>query len=79
MDGFTKIFMLFMSRHLVCLQVTDRLLPSIAQLLSPRGAFYLLALPENQPGRSHCMYVQGNVAINSVCIFFTGHTCRGDC
>lgn len=30
-------------------EVTDRLLPSIAQLLSPRGAFYLLALPENQP------------------------------
>lgn len=31
-------------------QVTDRLLPHVKELLSPRGLFYLVVLPENKPG-----------------------------
>ena len=31
-------------------QVTDRLLPDIAPLLSPTGVFYLVVLPDSKPG-----------------------------
>lgn len=31
-------------------EVTDRFLPAVAQLLSSKGLFYLIAIAENDPG-----------------------------
>ena len=32
-------------------EVTDKFLPKVASLLSPAGAFYLIVIKENDPGK----------------------------
>ena len=54
-----KMFLLYM-------QVTDRLLPDVASLLSPAGVFYLVVLPDNRPGYSVNLALK---VILNACVF----------
>ena len=49
------------------IQVTDRLLPDIASLLSPAGVFYLVVLPDNKPG--YLIILALKVILNA-CVFY---------
>ena len=56
------------------IQVTDRLLPDVSDLLSDTGLFYIILLPQNQPSESSDDVVI-YMALHTVTLYTTGEVC----